>query len=250
MKNQMNNIRQTLTETIRDVVEKEHNCIGTFYKNKGKRYFVSLIKEEYDDSPIVVAHIPNLDTYGSFIAATVFELYIDTESCLKCTLNGESGEDWDEVIENIQIEGLTSIMEWLQKNGFISTEPDNPYRCANCGSINVQKMAWVCPNENNKYLDYCSDDDEEDDNWCEDCEEHFELTPEDKLLVEMGEWWSHLDMYSKEKIAGLWLLDYYNADTGETNEQDFKADCMKFWSELSKEQKIETWKTNKEEDNE
>jgi hypothetical protein len=195
MKNQMNNIRQTLTETIRDVVEKEHNCIGTFYKNKGKRYFVSLIKEEYDDSPIVVAHIPNLDTYGSFIAATVFELYIDTESCLKCTLNGESGEDWDEVIENIQIEGLTSIMEWLQKNDFLPV-------------------------------------------------------PEDKLLKETDEWWNNLDMYSKEGIAGLWLLDYYNADTGETNEQDFKADCMKFWSELSKEQKIETWKTNKEEDNE
>jgi hypothetical protein len=245
MKNQLNNIRQELTETIREAVAKENNCIGTFYRNRGDRYFVSLNKEEYDDSPIVVFHNPDFNTYGGFDAATVFDLYIDSELFLKCTLNGESGEDWDESIENVQVEGLVGIVEWLQENGFIPGHSDNPCRCANCGSTHVQRMAWVRPNENNKCVDFCSDDDEDGDNWCDDCEEHSDLIPEDELLVEIDEWWSHFDMYSKERIAKLWLLDYYNADTGETDGQDFKADCMKFWNGLSKEQKIETWKSNK-----
>jgi hypothetical protein len=115
----LNKIREELTQAIREAVEKENNCIGTFYKNRGCRSFLSQVTEEYDDSPIVVAHIPDVDTYGGFIAASVIDLYIDTESCLMCTLNGESGEDWDEPVENVQVEGLAGIVEWLQKNGFL-----------------------------------------------------------------------------------------------------------------------------------
>ncbi|KAA6302827.1 MAG: hypothetical protein EZS26_000997 [Candidatus Ordinivivax streblomastigis] len=243
MKNKLlvNKIRQELIQTIRQAVEKEAGCIGTFYKNKGCRYYLSQEEEEYDDSPIVVAHIPNISAYGGFIAATVFDLYIDTESLLMCTLNGESGEDWDEPIAHVQVEGLACIVEWLQKNGFIQVQSDNPYRCASCGSTNVQLKAWVSAN-NNEYIESIGSDGDEGDNWCEGCGDHTELILESELLKEIDEWWEEdLGMYSKEKISGLWMFDYDMS--GDCKE--FLDDCNKKWNEFTKEEKIEKWANNK-----
>jgi hypothetical protein len=239
-----NKIREELEQTIRKAVEKENNCIGTFYKNKGCRYYRSQISDEYEDSPIVAIHDPDINTYGGFDAATVYDLYLDIDLRLMCTLNGEGNDDWEEPIKNVQVEGLISIVEWLEANGFITVQPANPYRCADCGSINVQKMAWVRPNEDFKFLDFCSEDDEEGDNWCDDCEEHCDLIPEDELLKKINKWWKKLGIYSKEEIAGLWLYDY---ETNEAGKAEFNADCKKFWDGLTTEQKIEKWQTNKNE---
>jgi hypothetical protein len=123
-KEQINKIRSELMRIIRRAVEKENGCIGMFYKNKGCRHFISLVSEEYDDSPVVVIRNPHLDTYGGFEAATLFDIYVDTESILMCTVNGESGEDWDEPMERIQTEGLAEIVEWLQKQGLNRVEEE------------------------------------------------------------------------------------------------------------------------------
>jgi hypothetical protein len=246
MNNQLllNKLREELTQTIRNAVEKENNCIGTFYKNKGCRSFLSQIKDEYDNSPVVIVHNTDfIASYGDVEPADVVDLYVNTESQLMCTVNGISCEDWDEPIKHVQTEGLVAIVEWLQKNGFIQEQPDNPYRCTNCGSTNVQKMAWVRPNEDFKFLDFCSDDDEDGDNWCDDCEEHCDLLPEDELLQEIDDWWKKLGMYSKEEIAGLWLNDY---DTDDAGKKAFNADCRKFWKGLTVGQKIEKWRNNKD----
>jgi hypothetical protein len=127
-KEQLNNFRRQLLQTVREAVEKENGCIGAFYKNKDCRYHISQISEEYDDSPVVVAHIPGIDTYGSFIAATVFDLYMDTELRMMCTLNGESGEDWDEPVENLMTDSLLCITDWLAENGFIPGLPEDKFR--------------------------------------------------------------------------------------------------------------------------
>jgi hypothetical protein len=118
-KEELNDFRKCLMQTIIEAVGKENGCIGTFYKNKGCRYFIRQTDEEYDDSPIVVAHIPDISAYGNFIAATVFDLYVDTELRLMCTLNGESGEDWDEPVENLMTDSLLCMVDWLEENGFI-----------------------------------------------------------------------------------------------------------------------------------
>lgn len=47
----------------------------------------------------------------------------------------------------------------------------NTYYCRCCGGTNIQVMAWVDANTN----EYCSDVNtpcEEEDTWCDDCEEH------------------------------------------------------------------------------
>ncbi|HLO91568.1 MAG TPA: hypothetical protein VK172_10435 [Lentimicrobium sp.] len=46
--------------------------------------------------------------------------------------------------------------------------------CKHCGSDNVEMKAWVKPNQGNKFSDFVSDQ-EGDDNYCLDCGQHGEL---------------------------------------------------------------------------
>lgn len=110
-------IRNKLIHTIKHIVTSNKNCIGTFYKNIGEHHTVSKVEDEYITSPIVVIH-GNLGGYGGFEAATVYDLFID-DGRIKCTLNGEAGEDWDEPLENVQVEGLIDILDWLKENKFL-----------------------------------------------------------------------------------------------------------------------------------
>lgn len=46
--------------------------------------------------------------------------------------------------------------------------------CGTCRSENVQMKVWVNPNTM-KVEDFTSENFEEEDNWCEDCQSHVEL---------------------------------------------------------------------------
>ena len=48
--------------------------------------------------------------------------------------------------------------------------------CCECGGINIENKAWVDANTN-RVLDICSDD--EEDNWCRDCEKHVKFEIKD-----------------------------------------------------------------------
>lgn len=121
-------IRQETIRKIRKAVEKQNNIIGTFYTNKGVNFRHENESEEYDTSPIVVIHNPGYRSYGGYEANTVYELFIDSDDKLLCTLNGEAGEDFDEPIEHIQVEGLIEIAHWLEEQGFIESDtPEQKY---------------------------------------------------------------------------------------------------------------------------
>lgn len=119
---QLVTIREETIRTIRETVEKENNIIGTFYRNCGKHFWLGEVTEEYESSPIVVTQNKGYRTYGGYDANTVYELFINSEGLLFCTLNGESGENFDEPIEHVQVEGLIDIKHWLEKQNFISGE--------------------------------------------------------------------------------------------------------------------------------
>lgn len=120
--------RQDMIRKIREAVEKQNNIIGTFYQNRGVHFRHENESEEYDTSPIVVIHNPGYQSYGGYEANTVYELFIDSEDKLLCTLNGEAGEDFDEPIEHIQVEGLIEIAHWLEEQGFIESDtPEQKY---------------------------------------------------------------------------------------------------------------------------
>lgn len=128
LKKQIDLVRARLIATIHNSVSFRKGCIGTFYKNIGEHHTESKVEDEYSSSPIVVIY-GQLGGYGGYEAATVYDLFID-EGKIICTLNGEVGEDWDEPLENVQVEGLLNIMDWLYENNFakpVYEIPDTMY---------------------------------------------------------------------------------------------------------------------------
>ena len=68
----------------------------------------------------------------------------------------------------------------------MKNELETKVYCAECGSTNVQIMAWVNANTN----DFCSlvnDPPESEDCWCDNCEEHVDLLTLPQLWERFGE---------------------------------------------------------------
>lgn len=131
-------IRDEAIRNIRAAVEKQNNIIGTFYQNRGVHFQHESESEEYDTTLIVVIHNPEYHSYGGYEANTVFELFIDADGKLLCSLNGEAGENFDEPIEHVQTEGLLEIAHWLEEQGFIASEtPDLKYAAWRRGEIKM-----------------------------------------------------------------------------------------------------------------
>jgi hypothetical protein len=230
-KQQIDNIRRSLITKIGTAVEKQNGCIGTFYKNLGERHTDCQTEEEYGDSPIVVTHNADISAYGNYEAATLYDLSVDTsDGRLKCTLNGEAGEDWDEPVENIQTEGLLKIVEWLTEEGFIPK--DDPYRCKKCGSLDVEVKVWVDSNTSN-----ITDEEnvERNDRYCNYCGEHTRQVQQSELMEEIDDWFAnHLCPDDDEVISGLNCGDFATVE-------EFEAACKGEWDARSVEEKIYIW---------
>ena len=211
-------------------MEKENNIIGTFYRNRGVHYRESG-SPEYETSPIVVVHNPVFYGYGGYEGATVYELFIDGNGKLLCTLNGEAGEDFDEPAENVQTEGLLNITHWLEEYGFIpdDTDDDGITVCDGCGSDNIQTQAWVDPNTR-MFIGTTGID--RDDNWCDECEDHLPFTTLKEFKGRMQEWWDSLDSNQMEKITGY----------RQNMRQAFVKACNIWWGNKNYDEKRKIWK--------
>lgn len=109
------------------------------------------------------------------------------------------------------------------------------FHCSECGSTNVQIQAWVDPNNNNSFVN--SDDEE---GWCDSCEQHFKIIPRSELMKDIEYWWEHLDNgEDREVITGLVTEDYDPAN----DYQAFDEACDEVWSAKTDDEKIEIWQT-------
>lgn len=229
-------IRRLLMEKIRDAVKKENNIIGTFYQNRGV-HFRDNEYPEYYTSPIVVTHNAGFYSYGGYESATVYELHINEDEKLYCTLNGEAGEDFDEPIEHIQLEGLVEIAHWLEEYGFITS--DNSYDdivvCDECGSDDIQTQAWVDPNT---HIFIGTTGIDRDDNWCGECEDHQPFCTLKEFKERMEEWWNSLDANQMEQITGCRQGKCPAGD----NHQGFAETCNEWWENKGYDEKRKIWK--------
>lgn len=123
--NALTTIRGRVIFQIKKAVTDNGNCIGTFFRNKGERYQQSQEQDMYTNPPIAVVHNNDFQTYGKMKAATVYDLFINADNEMFLTLNGESGEDFDQPVENITTESLVVLLQWLQQEGLQSN--DNIY---------------------------------------------------------------------------------------------------------------------------
>ena len=192
-------------EKIRDAVKKENNIIGTFYRNCGVHYREAE-SAEYETSPIVVVHNSAFYGYGGYESATVYELFIDGNGKLLCTLNGAAGEDFDEPIGQVQTEGLLEIAHWLEEHRFISAE-------VNAGI--------------DRY-----------DNWCDECEDHQPFCTLKEFKERMEEWWNSLDANQMEQITGCRQDKCPAGD----NHQGFAETCNEWWENKGYDEKRKIWK--------
>ena len=227
-------IRRSLMEKIRDAVKKENNIIGTFYQNRGAHYRDAEFPE-YDTSPIVVIHNSEFYGYGGYESATVYEFFIDKADRLLCTLNGEAGEDFDEPVEHVQIEGLFEIVHWLEEYGFIPDDADGITVCDECGSTDIQTQAWVDPNTR---LFIGATGIDRDDNWCDECEEHLPFCSRKEFKERMQNWWEVLESSEMERIAGLPQSQTSSANRS----RKVTETCNKWWNGKSYDEKRVIWK--------
>lgn len=117
------------------------------------------------------------------------------------------------------------------------TTPEEPYRCTNCGSTHVQHKAWVRTNKNNEYVgDAWEGEPDEEDCWCENCEEHHVIKPHREFMEDIDYWFAEeLEPDDPEVITGLCECDYPSAEA-------YDAAVTAYWNALSDEQKIDCWK--------
>lgn len=123
--NALATIRGRVIFQIKKAVTDNGNCIGTFLRNKGERYRESNEQDMYDNPPIAIVYNKEYNTYGKAKAATVYDLFLNADNQLFLTLNGESGEDFDEPVTAISTESLVRILQWLHKEKVILN--DNIY---------------------------------------------------------------------------------------------------------------------------
>lgn len=226
----LDTIREEAIATITNAVA-EHKIIGTFYQNLGEHYRHDAGTEKYDSSPVVVTHNDSFGAYGGYEAATVYELFFDKQSRLRCTLNGEAGEDFDELIEHIQTEGLLRIVEWLVEHGFVA---DDPWRCETCGSLAVQANVWIDANTHGVIVPAQN----RSEHYCRDCCANVYLVRQSELLRNIRRWFDTAPAHALAYLSGYRPEDY-------ADEALFRRACLKYWETLSIKKKIAAWDESK-----
>lgn len=118
MKEQIDLVRAQLIAIIRNSVSFQKDCIGMYYKNLGEAYTIQQTEEEYDTTPIVaIIYNDKSFAFGSIEVATVYDIYIKGNQLI-CTMRSEFGEDLDHTIDNLAIESLHNIVNWLYEHHF------------------------------------------------------------------------------------------------------------------------------------
>ena len=150
-------------------MKKENNIIGTFYRNCGVHYREAE-SAEYETSPIVVVHNSAFYGYGGYESATVYELFIDGNGKLLCTLNGEAARISMSPSDRYRPRDCLRL-PLAGRTRFISADvnDDEIVVCEGCGSDNIQTQAWVDPNART-FIGTTGID--RYDNWCDECEDH------------------------------------------------------------------------------
>jgi hypothetical protein len=115
----------------------------------------------------------------------------------------------------------------------IHDDKSDPWRCENCGSLDVQAQGWIKP-DTGKVISY--NDCDRSDYWCKHCVDHHYIVRESELMEKTVEDWfaNHLRPDDDEVISGLKRDDY-------ASDEEFETTCREKWNAHSNEEKISIW---------
>ncbi len=106
--------------------------------------------------------------------------------------------------------------------------------CDECGSREIQMMAWVDPNTSE-----CTStiDADSDDRWCDTCQEHVWFCSLAEFRQRLDAWWKSTDHSKKEEITGLCRTDFPAGDDCRA----FVEACNAWWREHDYEGRRALW---------
>ncbi len=227
---QLLGVHARLTERVTTIVKENGGHIDSHFMDD---YAVT----EYP--PIVVFKDSNgYNRYGGYEAAHLVSIFLRRDE-LFCTLNGEAGENFEQPVTSIQIEGLLEILKWFHESGIQIVDEEEILVCNECGSTDVQEQAWVEVNTK-VYVGFNGDD--RDDRWCEECEEHNRLCSMKEFSEKMQEWWGSTDFKQMERITDFRQFDF----SPEDGCQGFVDACNNWWNDRTYDEKRIIWKENNE----
>lgn len=167
-------IRQHLVTLVRQAVVRAGGCLGTFYKNVGVHHMEYDSEDMYEDVPAVVFQRGMAYTAGGYESAMLYDVYLTSDDMLMCTLDDKDCSGYDIPFDTFLLESMLDIVHWLHIHSFLLDFDGPEWVCEECGSSEVETLAWVNPNEGNTFVDFLGTDDRGN-NWCHHCEEHTGL---------------------------------------------------------------------------
>ena len=171
---QSETIRWYLVALVRQAVVRAGGCLGTCYKNVGIHHMEYSSADMYEDVPAVVFQSGMVCTAGGYESAMLYDIYLASDDILMCTLDDKYSSEYDIPFDTLLLESMLDIVHWLRFHSFLPDTDEPEWVCEECGSSEVETLAWVNPNEDNSFVDFLGTDDRGN-NWCHHCEEHTGL---------------------------------------------------------------------------
>lgn len=171
---QSETIRWHLVALVRQAVVRAGECLGTCYKNVGIHHMEYSSADMYEDVPAVVFQNGMVCTAGGYESAMLYDIYLASDDILMCTLDDKYSSEYDIPFDTLLLESMLDIVHWLRLHSFLPDTDEPEWVCEECGSSEVETLAWVNPNEDNSFVDFLGTDDRGN-NWCHHCEEHTGL---------------------------------------------------------------------------
>lgn len=107
--------------------------------------------------------------------------------------------------------------------------------CEECGSIHIEVQAWVNANTDEFISDVENDNNGQ---WCNECENHTGFCSLDKFKQKMQHWWESADDKTFERTTGLKKIDY----PPKNGLGEFIGACNEWWNSLDYEDKRTIYK--------
>lgn len=114
--------------------------------------------------------------------------------------------------------------------------PGRPWRCEECGSLEVSYRTWVDSNTGQ----VAPAAPEQDDLWCDGCEEHTYQIRESELMSDTVEpWWKDgTTEEDREIITGLKRENF----SVKNDRKAFRDACDMWWRGRTNDEKIRLWR--------
>jgi hypothetical protein len=124
------------------------------------------------------------------------------------------------------------IQEFKVLDTDVYDDKSDPWRCAVCGSLDVEVKVWVGSNTGE-----ITDEEniEDNDRYCNRCEANTRQVQESELMNNIDYWFEHgLKPDDDEIISGLNSDDY-------DSEEEYTVACKELWNARDNESKIHIW---------